>query len=85
LVASLYADDPAMQKLFMQEAEAGILRINPDTLDIDPAAPFGGWKDSCIGPPEHGRWDREFYTRPQAVYRADKLPSRQAALPAPTP
>jgi aldehyde dehydrogenase (NAD+) len=31
-------------------------------------APFGGWKAAGFGPPEHGVWDREFYTRPQAVY-----------------
>jgi acyl-CoA reductase-like NAD-dependent aldehyde dehydrogenase len=30
--------------------------------------PFGGWKASGIGPPEHGSFDRDFYTRVQAVY-----------------
>jgi hypothetical protein len=27
--------------------------------------PFVGRKSSAIGPPEHGRWDGEFYARPQ--------------------
>lgn len=35
---------------------------------LDPAAPFVGWKASALGPPEHGRWERDFYARPQTVY-----------------
>ena len=30
--------------------------------------PFAGWKASGYGTPEHGRWNRDFYTRAQAVY-----------------
>ena len=32
------------------------------------AAPFGGFKDSQRGPPEHGVWDREFFSRVQVRY-----------------
>jgi len=70
LVATLYSPDPAQQARFLAEAQAGILRINSGLAAISPQAPFGGWKASAIGIPEHGRWDREFYTRPQAVYEA---------------
>jgi acyl-CoA reductase-like NAD-dependent aldehyde dehydrogenase len=35
---------------------------------VDATLPFGGWKASGIGPPEHGEGDRLFYTRMQAVY-----------------
>jgi aldehyde dehydrogenase (NAD+) len=45
-----------------------MLAINQARPAFDAAAPFGGWKRSGHGPPEHGRWDREFYARPQAIY-----------------
>lgn len=68
LVATLYSKDREVQQVFAERAEAGILRINPDSFGIHPDAPFGGWKASGIGSPEHGVWDAEFYSRPQALY-----------------
>jgi acyl-CoA reductase-like NAD-dependent aldehyde dehydrogenase/nicotinamidase-related amidase len=68
LVASYFGRDPAQQRQFLAQAEAGILRLNPDGFPVAADAPFGGWKTSGMGPPEHGRWDREFFARPQAVY-----------------
>lgn len=53
---------------FRDEAHAGILKIDLATADADAEAPFGGWKASGIGPPEHGASDREFYMRTQTVY-----------------
>lgn len=68
LVATLYADDQTVQHRFLETAQAGILRVNPGHAAIHPEAPFGGWKASAQGPPEHGPYDRWFYTRPQALY-----------------
>ena len=68
LVATLYSEDIQTQQIFSRRAEAGILRINPGSFGIHPDAPFGGWKASGIGPPEHGVWDAEFYSRVQALY-----------------
>lgn len=68
LVASLYSDDPAQRQAFASRAQAGILRFDDAGRAIHPEAPFGGWKASGLGPPEHGRWDDTFYGRPQAVY-----------------
>ncbi len=68
LVAVLHSTDAEEQQRFLQTAEAGILRINRAAAPVHPNAPFGGWKSSGIGPPEHGIWDREMYTRPQALY-----------------
>ncbi len=68
LVASLFSRDTGRQQEFIQTAQAGILRINPQSFPVHPEAPFFGWKASGIGPPEHGRWDLEFYSRPQVVY-----------------
>lgn len=68
LLAALCSESEAKRRRFAEAAEAGILQLAPGPLDVHPEAPFGGWKASGLGPPEHGRWDLEFYARPQAVY-----------------
>ena len=68
LVATLHTDQPELQRRFLQETRAGILRVGLGQGAIHPDAPFGGWKSSGVGPPEHGKWDGEFYARPQALY-----------------
>ncbi len=68
LVAALFSRSGEIQKKFMEEARAGILKINAGTSDANAEAPFGGWKASGVGPPEHGASDREFYARTQSVY-----------------
>jgi len=71
LVAALFSSSPGLQQTFLAEARAGILKLNSATAGVDASLPFGGWKASGIGPPEHGEGDRLFYTRMQAVYGAD--------------
>jgi acyl-CoA reductase-like NAD-dependent aldehyde dehydrogenase len=68
LAAALFSRSPKHQARFLDQARAGILKLNLTTADADAEAPFGGWKASGVGPPEHGRSNREFYTRTQAVY-----------------
>jgi acyl-CoA reductase-like NAD-dependent aldehyde dehydrogenase len=68
LVAALFSQSPALQQKFLAEARAGILKLNSATAGADASLPFGGWKASGLGPPEHGEGDRLFYTRMQAVY-----------------
>jgi acyl-CoA reductase-like NAD-dependent aldehyde dehydrogenase len=68
LVASLYSKDPICQRLFLEKADCGVLKLNQTTLGVRPDAPFGGWKASGLGPFEHGHGDREFYTRIQTLY-----------------
>ena len=68
LVASLYSEDPAYRRLFLEKAQCGVLKLNQTTLGVRPDAPFGGWKASGLGPFEHGLQDREFYTRLQTLY-----------------
>ncbi|HEY9840730.1 MAG TPA: aldehyde dehydrogenase family protein [Candidatus Obscuribacterales bacterium] len=68
LCASLYSNDETEQQQFLARAQAGILRINQPQGIFAADAPFGGWKASGLGTPEHGRWDREFYTIPQVIY-----------------
>ena len=70
LVAALFSHSPELQQKFLAEARAGILKLNSATAGVDASLPFGGWKASGLGPPEHGEGDRLFYTRMQAVYGA---------------
>jgi acyl-CoA reductase-like NAD-dependent aldehyde dehydrogenase len=73
LIASLFSQQPELQKIFLEEAEAGVLKFNSATAGVDITLPFGGWKASGLGPPEHGDGDIEFYTHMQAVYGRDTL------------
>jgi acyl-CoA reductase-like NAD-dependent aldehyde dehydrogenase len=68
LAAAMFGGSVAERHRFLDEAEAGIVKLDRSTADADALAPFGGWKASGIGPPEHGEADREFFTRAQAVY-----------------
>jgi len=68
LVASLYSRDAACQRLFLEKADCGVLKLNQTTLGVRPDAPFGGLKASGLGPFEHGLSDFEFYTRMQTLY-----------------
>ncbi|MFO1429195.1 MAG: aldehyde dehydrogenase family protein [Candidatus Competibacteraceae bacterium] len=69
LVAALFSRSAERQARFLETAQAGILKLDRATADADAEAPFGGWKASGIGPPEHGRSNRAVYTRIQAIYQ----------------
>jgi acyl-CoA reductase-like NAD-dependent aldehyde dehydrogenase len=73
LIASLFSNSAELQKMFLGEARAGVLKLNSSTAGVDITLPFGGWKSSGFGPPEHGEGDIQFYTRMQAVYGTEKL------------
>jgi alpha-ketoglutaric semialdehyde dehydrogenase len=45
-----------------------MLSINRARPAFAAEGPFIGWKASGYGTPEHGRWNRDFYTRAQAIY-----------------
>ncbi len=68
LAASFFSNSRERQAAFHDAAVAGIVKLNAATADADAEAPFGGWKASGCGPPEHGAANREFYTRTQTVY-----------------
>lgn len=69
LAAALFSSSGGLVERFVGEAQAGVLKLGRSTADAEVDVPFGGWKGSGIGPPEHGDFDRDFYTRPQVVYR----------------
>lgn len=69
LVAALFSESEARCESFLTGVRAGVLKIGESTADVGVEAPFGGWKRSGVGPPEHGAGNPEFYTRWQAIYR----------------
>jgi acyl-CoA reductase-like NAD-dependent aldehyde dehydrogenase/nicotinamidase-related amidase len=73
LAAALFSELRELREKFLEEARAGVLKLNTSTAGMDTSLPFGGWKASGIGPPEHGEGDRLFYTQMQAVYGATRL------------
>lgn len=68
LVSGMIGGTADEKAFFRERAEAGMLNIGSPVLSLNLEAPFSGWKDSAIGTPEHGRWDRDFFSRVQAVY-----------------
>jgi acyl-CoA reductase-like NAD-dependent aldehyde dehydrogenase len=68
LAAALFSESADLKSKFLAAARAGILKINQATAGVDASLPFGGWKMSGLGPPEHGVGDPFFYTRMQALY-----------------
>jgi aldehyde dehydrogenase (NAD+) len=68
LVMAVCSTDPAVRARVRDAAEAGIVHLGAGPVPVHADAPFGGWKGSGFGPPEHGEWDAWFATRLQAVY-----------------
>ena len=68
LISSIIGCTPEQIDLIQHHVESGIIKVGHNAGGMDMSAPFFGWKDSSIGVPEHGRWDKEFYSRVQVVY-----------------
>lgn len=68
LAAAVFTQSPERIDRFLEDARAGLLKVNESTADAAIDVPFGGWKASGLGPAEHGDADWEFYTRFQSVY-----------------
>jgi acyl-CoA reductase-like NAD-dependent aldehyde dehydrogenase/nicotinamidase-related amidase len=68
LLGALFSQDEQSRAQFLEEAQAGILSLNRARPPFAAEGPFTGWKASGYGPPEHGRWNRDLYTRAQAIY-----------------
>nr|WP_283938568.1 aldehyde dehydrogenase family protein [Sphingomonas alba] len=68
LLGALFSNDAGAHARFLAEAQAGILSIGKARPPFAADGPFTGWKASGYGVPEHGRWNRDFYTRAQAIY-----------------
>ncbi|MBU1217575.1 aldehyde dehydrogenase family protein [bacterium] len=68
LLGALFTSSKKAQKLFLDEAQAGIISINQARPQFSVSGPFNGWKASGFGTAEHGRWNMDFYTQVQTIY-----------------
>jgi len=68
LSASIFTSDRRKADDFLKRIEAGIVHVNLHTAFRVPELPVSAWRDSGRGIPECGRFARDFFTRPRAVY-----------------
>lgn len=67
LSASLCTRDLGSALKYIDQIQAGMVRVNADTTGVDPHAPFGGYKGSSSGTREQGEVAKEFYTQIKTV------------------
>lgn len=68
LSASVFSRDEARGMQCAARIDAGMIHLNLHTAWRDPALPVSGWRESGRGWAECGRFYRDFFTRPRAVY-----------------
>jgi aldehyde dehydrogenase (NAD+) len=67
LAAAVYTRDLDAALRISARLEAGLVKVNAPTTGVDFYTPFGGEKDSSIGPREQGKAAVEFYTSTHTV------------------
>jgi acyl-CoA reductase-like NAD-dependent aldehyde dehydrogenase len=72
LLGAVCTSDPGAVREVLDRIHVGLVQVGGRAPAIHPDAPFGGWKASGIGPPEHGEWDAQLLTRVQAVYDPER-------------
>ncbi|MFJ8265596.1 alpha-ketoglutaric semialdehyde dehydrogenase GucD [Peribacillus asahii] len=68
LSASIYTKDISNMLSFINEMEAGLVRINAETAGVELQAPFGGMKQSSSHSREQGQAAIEFFTSIKTVF-----------------
>ena len=67
LVAAVFTNDLSRAMTLVGRLEAGLVRVNAATSGVDYHVPFGGSKESGIGPKELGLAARDFYTETRTL------------------
>ena len=67
LAASIFTDNPAYMGKFLEQIEAGMAHVNHGTT-TDPTMPFGGVKNSYLGPFSKGFTNKDFFTTWKVTY-----------------
>ncbi|RAV17728.1 alpha-ketoglutaric semialdehyde dehydrogenase GucD [Paenibacillus contaminans] len=67
LSASLFSKNLSETMIFIQEIEAGLVRINGESAGVELQAPFGGMKQSSSHSREQGQAAIEFFTAVKTV------------------
>lgn len=68
LSASLFTRDLGKALRFVQDIQAGVVKINQESAGLEFQVPFGGMKGSSAGPREQGKVARDFFTQWKTVY-----------------
>ncbi|WHY65990.1 alpha-ketoglutaric semialdehyde dehydrogenase GucD [Neobacillus sp. SuZ13] len=68
LSASIYTKDIGTMMSFINDIEAGLVRINAETAGVELQAPFGGMKQSSSHSREQGQAAVEFFTAIKTVF-----------------
>lgn len=68
LSASIFTRDIGSMLSFINEIEAGLVRINAESAGVELQAPFGGMKQSSSHSREQGRAAMEFFTSIKTVF-----------------
>jgi aldehyde dehydrogenase (NAD+) len=68
LSASIYTKDIGTMMSFINETDAGLVRINAETAGVELQAPFGGMKQSSSHSREQGQAAIEFFTSIKTVF-----------------
>ncbi|WP_261133499.1 alpha-ketoglutaric semialdehyde dehydrogenase GucD [Bacillus sp. Marseille-Q3570] len=68
LSASIYTENISHILDFVDEIEAGLVRVNAETAGVELQAPFGGMKESSSHSREQGQAAKEFFTSTKTVF-----------------
>ncbi|RBW70955.1 alpha-ketoglutaric semialdehyde dehydrogenase GucD [Bacillus taeanensis] len=68
LSASIYTQNIGSMMDFIDEVEAGLVRVNAETAGVELQAPFGGMKNSSSHSREQGQAAKEFFTSTKTVF-----------------
>jgi aldehyde dehydrogenase (NAD+) len=68
LSSSIYSTDSNKIFEFVDKIETGMTHVNSPTVGGEAHVPFGGAKDSSVGPREVGHAAIDFYTDTKIVY-----------------
>jgi acyl-CoA reductase-like NAD-dependent aldehyde dehydrogenase len=68
LSGAVLTDDLGTTLQAIDEFKVGVLHINSETPGAEPHVPFGGIKNSGLGPKEQGAAARDFFTVSKTVY-----------------
>lgn len=68
LSASIFTTNIATLLEFIDEMDAGLVRINAESAGVELQAPFGGMKASSTGAREQGEAAKEFYTSIKTIF-----------------
>ncbi|MDM5227557.1 aldehyde dehydrogenase family protein [Cytobacillus sp. NJ13] len=68
LSASIFTSNISSFLEFIDEIEAGLVRINAESAGVELQAPFGGMKASSTGSREQGEAAKEFFTAIKTVF-----------------